>query len=216
VAASGLRLGFGLGESGIALGKGSYSEVISRLLGVVVLLGHDLGGIEGLGTIIIELLLFEVGLGVFYVGLLCLFRSDFGGNVSLGGGDGGLLAFDVGALLDVFNAGDLLASLDLVPFFYIEMRNSSERRRAQVDVGLWFDLAGSADGCDQVFASCLIGNHFGVSGLRTDYGKGNNGGDGNNDDNDDKNLLQAHIPMGGFASNHLWGELRKTGTNGSG
>ena len=106
--------------------------------------------------------------------------------------------------------------LTLSPFFDVEVGDAAEGGGADVDVGLRLDLAGAADGGDQVLANSLAGDHFGVSGLGADDGEGNNGGDGKNDDNDDKNLLQAHIPMGGFASNHLWGELRETGTNGSG
>ena len=51
------------GESGLALGEGGDGDVVGGLLGVEVLLGDELAGVEGLGAVEVELLLLEVGLG---------------------------------------------------------------------------------------------------------------------------------------------------------
>ena len=86
------RSGLGLVEPGDSLRHRGYVEVVGGLLGVVVLLGHDAGLVESLGAIPIQLLLLQVGLGVLHIGFGGFFRGNIGGNVGLGGGDGGLLA----------------------------------------------------------------------------------------------------------------------------
>ncbi len=73
--------------------------------------------IESLGAIPIQLLLLQVGLGVLDVGLGCLFCGNIGGNIGLGGGDGGLLAVNVRLLLHVLDGGNGLALFHLSPSF---------------------------------------------------------------------------------------------------
>ena len=104
VAALGVGLGLGLGECGLALGEGGDGDVVGSLFGVEVLLGDELVVVEGLGALVVELLLFEVGLGLVDVGLGGVLGGDVGGDVGFGGGDGGLLGVDGGLGLDVLDA----------------------------------------------------------------------------------------------------------------
>ena len=92
VAAGGVGLRLGLVHLGHSLGHGGDVEIVSGFLGVVVLLGHDAVFIESLSAVPVELFLLEVGLGVVDVGFGGLFGSNVGGDVGLGGGDGGFLA----------------------------------------------------------------------------------------------------------------------------
>ncbi len=62
--------------------------------------------VKTLGAVPVELFLLEVGLGVVEIGLGCLFRGDVGGDIGVGGGDGGRLAGYVRFLLDAFNGGN--------------------------------------------------------------------------------------------------------------
>ena len=110
---------------------------------------------ESLGAIVVELLLLEIGLGVIDIGLGGLLRGDVGGDVGVGGVDGGLLAVDVGFLLDVLDGGDDLAFLHVVAFFHVEVGDPAHGGGANVDVGLGLDLAGAADDGDQVLAHDL-------------------------------------------------------------
>ena len=76
VAALGLGLGLGLGERGLALGEGGDGHVVGGLFGVEVLLGDELFVVEGLGAVVVELLLLQVGLGLVDVGLGGLLGGD--------------------------------------------------------------------------------------------------------------------------------------------
>jgi hypothetical protein len=125
VAAQGVGVGLGLIDLGHGLGNRSDVGVVSRLLGVVILLGQNSGRIKGLGAIPIQLLLFQIGLGVFDIGLGGFLRGDIGEDVGSGRGDSRLLAGKRGLLLDIFNGGNGLALLDQVAFLYIEMGNAS-------------------------------------------------------------------------------------------
>ncbi len=78
VAALGVGLGVGLGESGLTLEKGGDGHIVGGFLGVEVLLGDQLLVIEGLGAVEVELLLLEVGLGLGDVG----FGGVLGGETS--------------------------------------------------------------------------------------------------------------------------------------
>ena len=100
-------------------------EVVGGLLGVKVLLCHDAVFIEGLGAVPIELLLLEVGFGVFKIGLGGLLGCDEGRDVGLGGGDGGLLAGDIGGLLHILDLRQCLALLHGVTFFHEEMGDAA-------------------------------------------------------------------------------------------
>ena len=111
MAAGGIGLRLGLVELGDGLGHGGDVQIVGCLLGVVVLLGHDAVFVESLGAVPVQLFLFQVGLGVVDVGFLRFFRGNIGGNVGLGGGNGGLLAVDCGFLLDVLDGRYDLALL---------------------------------------------------------------------------------------------------------
>ena len=107
VSAGGVGVGLGLVDAGDGLGHRSHVGVVGCLLGVVILLGHDSGLVEALGAIPIELLLFQIGLGVLDVGLGSLFRGNVTEAMSvLAACDGGLLAGDHGLLLHVLDGGD--------------------------------------------------------------------------------------------------------------
>ena len=154
------------------LGECRHVEIVRRLLGVVVLFGHDAGFQERLGAIPVELFLLQVGLRVFHVGLGGFFRRNIGVNVGFGGGDGGLLGVDRGLLLHVLDGGQSLALLHEVAFLDIEVRNAAEGRGPHIHVGLGFDLAGAADHGGQILARHGRGVHLGVSRLLLDDHKG--------------------------------------------
>src|SRR5271155_1510755 len=101
--------------------------------------------------------------------------------------------------------------MDPVTLFHIEMGKAAQSAGAEIDVGLWLDLAGSTDRRDQIFACGFAGDHLGVSGLGTDHGKADNSCHGQNYDNDNDNFLQAHFPGGRFASITFGGNYAKSG-----
>ncbi len=105
VGALGLGLGLGLGERGDALGEGGRGHVVGCFFAVVVLLGNELFVIERLGAVVVQALLFEIGLGLNNVGFGGFLGCDEGVDVGFGGGDGGLLGGDGGLWLDVFDGG---------------------------------------------------------------------------------------------------------------
>src|SRR6202030_4161386 len=90
VAARGSSLGLRLNEAGIALGERGDGEIVGGLLGVVVLLGHDARLVQALGSVVVETLLFQVSLGVLDIGFAGLLGRDIGGDIGVGGLDGGL------------------------------------------------------------------------------------------------------------------------------
>ncbi len=81
LAAGGGGLGLGLGDGGLALGEGGDVDIVEGLLGVEVLLGDEVVVVEGLGALVVELLLLEVGLGFFDVGFGGLLGGDVGVDV---------------------------------------------------------------------------------------------------------------------------------------
>ena len=76
VAALGVGLRLGLGKCCLALGEGSDGHIVGGFFGVVVLLGDQLFVVEGLGAVVVELLLLEVGLGLSDVGFGGLLGGD--------------------------------------------------------------------------------------------------------------------------------------------
>jgi hypothetical protein len=160
VSALGGGLGLGLGEGGDALGEGCGGDVVGGFLGVEVLLGDELVFVEFLGAVVVELLLFEVGLGLVDVGLGGGFGGDVGGDVGARGGDGCLLGVDGGLGLDGFDAGEDVALADVVALLDVEVGDAAEGGCADVDVGLGLDLAGAADDRDEVLTDDLAGGDF--------------------------------------------------------
>ena len=86
MAALGVGLGAGLGESGLTLGKGRGGHIIGGFFRVEVLLGDQLVIVEGLGAGVVELLLFEVRLRLSDVCLGGFFCSEKAGDIGVGGG----------------------------------------------------------------------------------------------------------------------------------
>ena len=96
------------------------------------------------------LLLLEIGLGVLHIGFGCFFRSNIGGDVSLGSRDGCLLAGNVGSLLHIFNRGDGLALLHLVALFHVEVGHATHHIGADVDISGRLDLTCAAHHGSQI------------------------------------------------------------------
>ncbi len=71
----------------------------------------------------------------------------------------------VGFLLHVLDGGDHLAPLNPVAFFHVEVGDAAHRGGADVDVGLWLDLAGAADDGGEVLAYDFGGQNLGVARL---------------------------------------------------
>ena len=191
MAAGGGGIGSGLGETGDGLGEGGDIEVVGGFFGVEVLLGHDLGLEEGLGAVIVELFLLEVGLGMIDVGLGGFLGGDIGIDVGAVGGDGGLLRGDIGFLLDVLDGGDDLALLNVVAFIHVEVGNAAHGVGADVDVSLGPDLAGGAHDGNQVLLSDSSDQDLGVAGLSTNDSEPYDRGENHDGSNNDKNLFQS-------------------------
>src|SRR6202041_2278045 len=138
--------------------------------------------IEGLGAVVVELLLLEVSLGLVDVGLGGFFRGDVGGDVGFGAGDGGLLRVDGGFGLDAFDAGEDGALFYVVALLDVEVGDTAEGGGADVDIGLGLDLASAADGGDEVLADDLAGGDFGDSSLAVQDGARGRSRDDQNDD----------------------------------
>ena len=68
--------------------------------------------------------------------------------------------------LDVLDGGDDLAGLYMVALFDVEVSDAAEGGRADVDIGLGFDLAGAAYRGGEVLANNLTGDDLGIAGLR--------------------------------------------------
>ena len=165
MAAEGIGLGFGLVEGCISLGQGGYVGVVGGFFGVEVLLGHDAGGVEALGALPVEAFLLEIGFGALDVGLGGLFGGDVGVNVGFCGGDGGLLADDIGFLLHVFNGGHGLALFHEVALFDVEVGDAAHGGSAKIGVGSGLDLSGAADDGGEILAGDSGGENLGVAGL---------------------------------------------------
>ena len=123
-----------------------------------------------LGALVVELLLLEVGLGLVDVRLCGVLGGDVGGDVGSGGGDGGLLGVDRGLGLHALHAGEDVALLHVVAFFDVEVGDAAEGGGADVDVGLGLDLAGAADGGDEILADGFAGGDLGDVGLAVEDG----------------------------------------------
>ena len=150
-----MGLGLGLCERGVALLERGDGDIVGCLLGVEVLLGDELVVVKGLGAVEVELLLLKVGFGLVDVGLGSILGGDVGGDVGLRGGDGGLLGVDGSLGLDALHAGEDVAFLNVVPLLDVEVSDAAEGGGADVDVGLGLDLAGAADGGDEILAVTL-------------------------------------------------------------
>ena len=188
--AVGLRLG--LGEGCDALVESGGGDIVGGFFGVEVLLGDELGVVEGLGAVEVEFFLLEVCLGLGDVGLGGVLGGDVGGDVGLGGGDGRLLGVDGGLRLDAFHACHDVALMDVVALLDIEVGDAAEGGGADVDVGLGLDLAGAADRGDEVLAHDLAGGDFDDAGLAVQDGAGDDARHSKDDDDDCDDLLGAH------------------------
>ena len=82
--------------------------------------------------------------------------------------------------------------MDVVSLLDIEVGDAAEGGCADVDVVLGLDLAGAADGGDEVLAHRLAGGDLGDAGLAVQDGAGGDARKGKDDDDDDDNLLRAH------------------------
>jgi hypothetical protein len=191
VGALAVGLGLGLGEGGDSLVEGGGGDVVGCFFGVEILLGDELCGVEGLGTVEVEFFLFEVGACLCDVGLGGVFGGDVGGDVGARAGDGGLLGVDGGLGLDALDAGQDVSLMDAVSLLDIEVGDATEGGGADNDVGLGLDLAGSADGGDEVLADDLAGGDLDNAGLAVQYGAGGDAGNGKDDDDDNDDLLGA-------------------------
>jgi hypothetical protein len=161
LAASGSGLGFGLKDGSLALGEGGDVDVEEGLLGVEVLLGDELVVVEGLGALVVELLLFEVGRSFVDVSFGGLLGGDKGIDVGARGVDGGALGGNGAGGLLAFDGGEELAGLGVIAFFDVEVRDSTEGGGADVDVGLGLDLSCAADRGDEIFANGFGGGDRG-------------------------------------------------------
>ncbi len=85
------RLCFRLRDRGDALLQRSRRDVVSGLLGVVILLCDQLFVVEGQSALVVELLLFEIGLGLFDISLGRQLGGNVGVNIGLRCGDGRVL-----------------------------------------------------------------------------------------------------------------------------
>ena len=195
VPALGIGIGLGLVETRHGLCHRGYIEVVGRLFSVKILLGHDAVFVEGLGALPVKTLLFQIGLGVLDVGLSGLFRGNVGANVGPGGGDGGLLAFNVRLLLHVLDGGDRLALLHRVSLFDIEVGDAAHSGSSQVDVGLGLDLAGAADDRGQVLLDQLGGQNFGVTRLLLVNEQGHKSGGHHYGENDQEYFFHVRFVL---------------------
>ena len=192
VAALGVGLGAGLGESGLTLGEGRGGHIVGGFFRVEVLLGDQLFVVEGLGAGEVELLLLEIGLRLSDVGLGGFFRGEKAGDVGVGGGDAGFLGRDGGLGLDVFNRGEGGAGFDVVALFDVEVGDAPEGGGADVDVGHWLDLAGAVDDGDQVLTDGLAGGDLGDAGLSVKDAGDDDSCQDQDDGDDHNNLFSAH------------------------
>ena len=172
VAAGGFGLRLGLVEPRDSLGERRDVEIVIGLVGLVVLPRHDAGLVERLRAIPLQLFLLQIGLRVLHVGLGGLFGSNIGGDVGLGGGDGGLLGVHRRLLLHAFNGRQNLALLYVIAFLHVEAGDAAKRRGAHVHNILGFDLAGAADDRGQILARHGGGENLGIPGLLLDHHKG--------------------------------------------
>src|SRR5579859_7361313 len=168
----GLGLSAGLHHGGVRLVESGDGQVVGSFLGVEVLLGNELLLVEALAASPVQLLLFEISLGVFDVGFGGSLGGDERGNIGLGGGNHGLLRGHVSGRLHVLDAGQNLTFLNVIAFLHIEMDNAAKGGCTHVDVGLRLDLPGAADHGGEVLPDHFAGEHCGVSGLRPDNHEG--------------------------------------------
>ena len=101
------------------------------------------------------------------------------------GGDGGLR-------LHAFYARQRGALPYMVAFLHIKVSNAAEGGCADVDVGLWLDLAGSADDRGKVLSSHLPGRHLGELGVVMKDQARRHAGCDEEDDDDKDDLFEAH------------------------
>ena len=86
----------------------------------------------------------------------------------------------------------MLPCFDVVAFLDVEVGDAAEGGGADVDVGLGLDLAGAADGGDQVLADDFAGGDLGDAGLAVQDGAGGDACQDQDDDDDDDDLFSAH------------------------
>jgi hypothetical protein len=101
---------------------------------------------------------------VLEIGVSGLLGGDVRSDVGFGGSNGGLLGVDISGLLHIFDLRKCFALFYTVTLFHVEAGDAAHDVGADVDVGSWLDLAGTADDGRQILFSELGGEDLGVAG----------------------------------------------------
>ena len=118
--------------------------------------------------------------------------GDVGVDGGLVGGDSGLLGGDGAGGGLAFDGGYELAGLYVVAFLDVEVRDTSESGGADVDVGFGLNLAGAADGGDEILAGGVGGDDGEHAGAAVNDGSGDDADQYEEADDETDNAFRVH------------------------